>query len=191
MRRAAWDEGWWGAARRIVSPNVDFRPKGVAVSLAVVHSISLPPGEYAGDAIERLFTNRLDCSAHPYFGQLRDVRVSAHFVVRRHGRLLQFVSCGRRAWHAGRSEWNARENCNDYSIGIELEGLEGEAFDPVQYRILSRLLRALCRRYPIEAVVGHEHVAVGRKHDPGCRFDWMRLARSSGCGSLRYPFAAR
>ena len=156
----------------------------------VVHSISLPPGEYGGPWIERLFTNRLDCDAHPYFERLRGLRVSAHFVVRRDGRLLQFVSCEDRAWHAGRSSWRERKECNDYSVGIELEGMEGGLFEAAQYRALARLLLALRRRYPIRAVVGHEHVAPARKQDPGPGFDWRRIARETG-GSTRWlPFAA-
>lgn len=147
------------------------------MTLAVVHSISLPPGEYGGDAIEQLFTNRLDWDAHPYYAGIRGQRVSAHFLVRRDGRLLQFVSCTQRAWHAGRSVWRAREDCNHYSIGIELEGLEGAAFEDVQYARLARLLRALAAHYPIAEVVGHEDVAPGRKCDPGAGFDWARLRR--------------
>lgn len=173
--RARWRAGWWSAARRIPSPNFGPRPAGVAVELAVLHSISLPPGEYGGDAIERLFTNRLDPSAHPSFESLAGLQVSAHFVVRRDGELLQFVSCDRRAWHAGVSSWRGRANCNDWSIGIELEGLEGEAFDERQYPVLAEVLRAAVRRHPLRDVVGHEHVAPGRKHDPGARFDWARL----------------
>ena len=170
-----WYAGWWSAARRCYSPNFGPRPAGMPVSLLVVHSISLPPGEYGGDAIERLFTNRLDWDAHAYFQGIRGLRVSAHFLVRRDGQMLQFVSCERRAWHAGRSAWRGRENCNDYSIGIELEGLEGTSFEPVQYTQLARLLRALSTHYPIDEVVGHEDVAPGRKADPGPGFDWLRL----------------
>ena len=159
------------------------------MSLVVVHSISLPPGEYGGDAIERLFTNTLDWDAHPYFQSIRDLKVSAHFVIRRSGKLLQFVSCDRRAWHAGASQWRGRDNCNDYSIGIELEGLEGERFEAAQYQQLVTLLRALARRYSIEAVVGHEHVAPSRKHDPGMGFDWTRLARALRWSPARVPYA--
>jgi AmpD protein len=143
----------------------------------VLHSISLPPGEYGGDAIELLFTNRLDWGAHPYFSSIRGLRVSAHFLVRRDGSTLQFVSCDQRAWHAGRSVWQGCEDCNHYSIGIELEGLEGSVFEPAQYRQLARLLRALAARYPIEEAVGHEDVAPGRKFDPGAGFDWHGLRR--------------
>lgn len=179
-RRPGWCGGWWLGARRRTSPNFGPRPRGrgsQAVTLAVVHSISLPPGEYGGDAVERLFTNRLDHDAHPYFGPLRGLRVSAHFLVRRGGEVLQFVSGRRRAWHAGASAWRGRAGCNDFSIGIELEGLEGQRFEPAQYRSLARLLHALAGRWPLQDVAGHEHVAPGRKHDPGPGFDWARLAR--------------
>jgi AmpD protein len=161
----------------VTSPNFNSRPPGERVGLAVVHSISLPPGRYGGDEVERFFCNRLDHTAHPYFADLRDLRVSAHFFIRRGGRVVQFVSCDQRAWHAGASAWAGREQCNDFSIGIELEGLEGEAFERAQYAALTRLLRSAARRYPIEAVVGHEHIAPGRKADPGPRFDWRALSR--------------
>jgi N-acetyl-anhydromuramoyl-L-alanine amidase len=186
--RAAWRDGWWRRAAPIESPNHNARPDP-DVSLVVVHSISLPPGEYGGDAIERLFTNNLDWDAHPYFQSIRDLRVSAHFVIRRSGKLLQFVSCDRRAWHAGVSQWRGRDNCNDYSIGVELEGLEGERFEAAQYGQLATLLRALARRYTIDAVVGHEHVAPSRKHDPGRGFDWAQLARALRWSRARVPFA--
>jgi AmpD protein len=173
--RPAWRGGWLQAARRIDSPNFGPRPANTTIDLVVVHSISLPPGEYGGDSIERLFTNRLDPNAHPYFEALRDLRVSAHFVIRRDGALLQFVSCAKRAWHAGASAWNGRAGCNDFSIGIELEGLEGDTFEAAQYERLAATLHALVARYPIRAVAGHEHVAPKRKHDPGTGFDWARL----------------
>jgi AmpD protein len=182
--------GWWTGARRLPSPNFGPRPGGTAVTLAVVHSISLPPGEYGSDAIERLFDNRLDFDAHPYFDGLRGLQVSAHFVIRRDGELLQFVSCEHRAWHAGRSAWRGRENCNDWSVGVELEGLEGGAFEAVQYRQLVRLLRALARRYPLTEAVGHEHVAPGRKTDPGPGFDWRGLRRMLRQARPALPFSA-
>ena len=169
------DAGWLSAARACPSPNFGPRPQGSSITLVVIHSISLPPGEYGGDAIERLFTNRLDWEAHPYYREIRGLEVSAHFVVRRDGELLQFVSCEQRAWHAGLSSWQGRENCNDYSIGIELEGLEGECFEAEQYDALAALLVELAQRYPLQAVVGHEHVAPGRKLDPGPGFDWRLL----------------
>ena len=174
-RSGAWREGWLGRARRCESPNFGPRPEGAAIDLVLVHSISLPPGEYGGDAIEKLFTNRLDWDAHPYYGQIRGLEVSAHFLVRRGGELLQFVSCDARAWHAGASIWRGRTDCNDFSIGIELEGLEGERFEAAQYRALVQVIGALMRRYPIDAVAGHEHVAPGRKKDPGAGFEWPRL----------------
>ena len=170
-----WRSGWWSGARRVNSPNHGPRPEGEAVTLAVIHSISLPPGEYGGDAIERLFTNQLDWDAHPYFGHIRGLQVSAHFLVRRDGELLQFVATDRRAWHAGRSSWRGRPECNDYSVGIELEGLEGACFEDAQYECLAALLLFLGRRYPVAEVVGHEHIAPGRKIDPGPGFDWVRL----------------
>jgi AmpD protein len=164
-------------ARQVPSPNCDARPDGTATTLLVVHGISLPPGEFGGDAIERLFTNRLDASAHPYFATIAALRVSAHFLIRRDGRLRQFVPCSARAWHAGESTWHGRSRCNDFSIGVELEGTDTLPYTPSQYRMLGRLARALARRYPIEAVVGHSDIAPGRKTDPGPAFDWSRLAR--------------
>ena len=191
--RARWYRGWWSPARRCPSPNFGPRPPGATVSLLVLHSISLPPGVYGGNAIEQLFTNRLDWCAHPYFETIRGLRVSAHFVIRRDGSLLQFVSCDRRAWHAGVSSWRGRENCNDFSIGVELEGLEGERFEEAQYAALSALAGGVARRYPIEAVAGHEHVAVGRKGDPGAGFDWTRLramVRTAGVSDWDFPDSA-
>ncbi|MDP3224964.1 MAG: 1,6-anhydro-N-acetylmuramyl-L-alanine amidase AmpD [Rubrivivax sp.] len=174
-RRWVWQDGWWAHARRCVSPNAGSRPAGAQVSLAVVHSISLPPGEYGGDAVQRLFTNQLDWEAHPYYQGIKGLQVSAHFFVRRYGGVIQFVSCDQRAWHAGVSQWRGRDNCNDWSVGIELEGLEGGVFEDAQYLQLARLLCALTRRYPLFEAVGHEHVAPGRKADPGPGFDWPRL----------------
>lgn len=182
-----WNAGWWHAARRVDSPNFGPRPAGLAVDLVVLHSISLPPGEYGGDAIERLFTNRLDWGAHPYYAQIRGMQVSSHFVIRRDGELLQFVSCDERAWHAGRSHFRGRDNCNDFSIGIELEGLEGETFEPAQYQRLVLLLKAIAARYPVRHVAGHEHVAPGRKIDPGPGFDWAALRGRLGWAAERFP----
>ncbi|HEX5092749.1 MAG TPA: 1,6-anhydro-N-acetylmuramyl-L-alanine amidase AmpD [Burkholderiales bacterium] len=165
-------------ARYLASPNCDARPAGTPVSLLLVHSISLPPGVYGGDAVERLFTNRLDPAAHPYFRDIFHVRVSSHFFVRRDGALQQFVPVHRRAWHAGASHWRARERCNDCSIGVELEGLEGRSFTAAQYECLARLTRALRERYPLRACAAHSDVAPGRKRDPGARFDWARFLRA-------------
>ena len=180
LRRNASGEinggGWSPRARRIDSPNQNERPDAEALSLIVVHAISLPPGQFGGDAIVRLFTNRLDASAHPYFAQISRLQVSAHFLVRRDGELIQFVSCEKRAWHAGLSSWQGREGCNDFSLGIELEGSDELPFAAVQYRRLRELIQLLRARYPIEAVVGHSDVSPGRKTDPGPCFDWSRLA---------------
>lgn len=182
-----WYRGWWSGARRCASPNHGPRPAGAVIDLVLIHSISLPPGQFGGDAIERLFTNRLDWNEHPYYGEIRGFEVSAHFLVRRDGALQQFVSCDRRAWHAGRSHWRGRDNCNDYSIGIELEGLEGGAFEATQYEALEALLPALAHRYPLRAVAGHEHVAPGRKADPGAGFDWLRLQRLPALAGWDFP----
>lgn len=172
---AGWHDGWLDGAERCESPNRNARPAGTEVSLVVIHSISLPPGVFGGDAIERLFTNRLDWHAHPYFDTIRGLSVSSHFLIRRDGRSVQFVSCDERAWHAGESHWQGRSGCNDFSIGIELEGLEGETFEARQYEQLATLLRRLRTHYPIDSVAGHEDVAPGRKNDPGRGFDWFRL----------------
>ncbi len=158
----------------------------------VLHSISLPPGVLRGQAVERLFLNTLDCDRHAYFDGLRGLRVSAHFFVRRDGTVIQFVSGDQRAWHAGVSMWRGRDNCNDWSLGIEIEGLEGRSFAAAQYRALGRLLRAVGRQWPIGEIVGHEHVAPGRKHDPGAGFDWARLRRRlAACGPAVWPLLPR
>jgi AmpD protein len=179
-----WDGGWYRFAHRVPSPNFGPRPALACIDLVVVHSISLPPGVYGGDAVEQLFTNRLDGDAHPYYARIRGLQVSAHFFVRRDGETVQFVSCDERAWHAGQSSWRGRDNCNDYSIGIELEGLEGERFDAAQYAALGAVLRAVASRYRIDHVVGHEHVAPGRKADPGPGFDWAAVQ-----ADLQWPHA--
>lgn len=171
----AWNEGWLRAAHHIPSPNFGPRPSGATIDMVVVHSISLPPGVYGGDEVERLFTNQLDWTAHPYFEQIKGAEVSAHFYIRRNGDLTQFVSVLDRAWHAGRSSWQGRDNCNDFSIGIELEGLEDTTFEPTQYATLGQLILALAQQCPIDTVLGHEHIAPGRKKDPGMSFDWTLL----------------
>ncbi|TNF63159.1 MAG: 1,6-anhydro-N-acetylmuramyl-L-alanine amidase AmpD [Burkholderiales bacterium] len=182
-----WDQGWLQAARRCPSPNHGPRPAGACVDLIVIHSISLPPGIYGGPEIEQLFTNRLDWDAHPYFQQIRGLQVSSHFLIRRDGELVQFVDADARAWHAGASWWRGRGQCNDDSIGIELEGLEGETFEAVQYDRLADLCAALRQRYPIRHIAGHEHIAPGRKQDPGSGFDWAALRRSTGWESACFP----
>lgn len=170
-------DGWLDGARQLASPNYGERPAGTEVSLVVLHNISLPPGEFGGDWVEDFFLNRLDPAAHPYFATIAELQVSAHFYLRRDGRLIQFVSCDRRAWHAGRSHWLGRDNCNDWSVGIELEGCDEQPFSAAQYAALWPLLEALRARYPIVAVAGHSHVAPQRKTDPGPHFDWAALAR--------------
>jgi AmpD protein len=192
-RRTGWDAdgtGWLREARRLPSPNHDERPPQAAVELLVVHYISLPPGRFGGDAIERLFTNRLDPDAHPAFAPLRDLRVSAHFLIRRNGALLQFVDTDRRAWHAGVSSFAARERCNDFSVGVELEGDGLHRFTAAQYRRLRLLLARLRERYPLRWIAGHSDIAPGRKHDPGPRFDWPRLVHSREAKGLARPFRA-
>jgi AmpD protein len=170
-----WQDGWWSSAQRLDSPNFGERPSQSQIDLLVIHSISLPPGVYGGPEIEALFTNQLDWDAHPYFAQIRNMQVSSHFVIRRDGFLMQFVSCEKRAWHAGVSHYRGRDNCNDDSIGIELEGLEGELFASAQYDTLSVLCTELVNHYPIAHIAGHEDIAPGRKLDPGAGFDWQLL----------------
>ena len=170
---------WLSAARQVPSPNCDERPAEESVRLVVIHAISLPPEEFGGPGIIQLFTNCLDPEAHPYFREIQALRVSAHFLVRRDGELIQFVPCSRRAWHAGVSNWMGRDNCNNFSIGIELEGCDRLPFETAQYLTLNRLLAELRRRYQIEAVVGHSDIAPGRKTDPGPCFDWHRVRDAS------------
>ncbi len=160
------------------SPNCDARPPPREISLLVVHAISLPPGRFGGPWIGRLFANTLDSKAHPYFEGLRDLTVSAHLCLFRTGRVVQYVPFHRRAWHAGKSAHEGRERCNDFSIGVELEGCDERPFEPVQYRVLARISRALMRAYPRitpARIVGHSDIAPGRKSDPGPHFDWQRL----------------
>jgi AmpD protein len=177
-KRLAIDErGYANLARRVRSPNRDARPPGTAITLVVVHGISLPPGEFGGEGIAQLFTNRLDPGGHPYYAPIAHVKVSAHFLVRRDGALVQFVGCNDRAWHAGVSSWKGREGCNDFSIGIELEGTDDVPYAAAQYTVLARLARALRRTYPIADIVGHSDIAPKRKTDPGPAFDWPRLRR--------------
>jgi AmpD protein len=168
-------DGLLGGVPYIASPNCDERPAGAEISLLVLHSISLPPGEYGGDAIERLFTNRLDPQAHPYFAEVFSLKVSAHFLVRRGGELAQFVPVDRRAWHAGASAWRSRSGCNDFSLGVELEGTDDSAFEAIQYRRLCELIRVLRAALPLRDIAAHSDVAPGRKTDPGVHFDWARL----------------
>jgi AmpD protein len=182
-----WDKGWYSPAQRLDSPNYGPRPSGACIDLLVIHSISLPPGQYGGQEVQALFTNQLDWDAHTYFSQIRGLQVSSHFYIRRDGSLWQFVSADDRAWHAGQSEYRGRPQCNDDSIGIELEGLEGDVFENAQYDQLSRLCLDLHRHYPIAHIAGHEHIAPGRKHDPGAGFDWVRLKSSVQLPNQYFP----
>ena len=182
-----WQAGWYRFAKAQRSPNFGLRPAGAQIDLIVLHSISLPPGEYGGDAVQQLFANQLDWDAHPYFQSIRGLEVSSHFYVRRNGELWQFVSCDARAWHAGASSWRGRENCNDDSIGIELEGLEGDQFEATQYETLSSLCAAIAQHYAIAHIAGHEHIAPGRKQDPGAGFDWQLLRAQLGWDARMFP----
>jgi len=184
---ANWSAGWYRFARRLDSPNFGARPRDASIDLVVLHSISLPPGVYGGDEVQALFTNQLDWNAHPYFQQIKGLEVSAHFYVRRNGDLWQFVSCDARAWHAGKSSHHGRDNCNDFSIGVELEGLEGDTFETAQYETLQALLAAIAQQYPVQHVAGHEHIAPGRKIDPGPGFDWAVLQRGSDLPAQCFP----
>ncbi|WP_274585431.1 1,6-anhydro-N-acetylmuramyl-L-alanine amidase AmpD [Neisseria leonii] len=171
-----WQNGRWSGARQAVSPNCEPRPAGETVDLVVLHNISLPPFEYGTGAVEQLFTNCLDAAAHPFFGAVAGLCVSSHFLIARTGETVQFVSCDDMAYHAGVSQFEGREKCNRFSVGIELEGCDFEPFEEAQYAALTRLLDALMRRYPIRALTGHQDIAPGRKSDPGHFFDWHRLS---------------
>lgn len=165
------------AVAQIPSSNCDARPADARISLLVIHNISLPPGQFGGPWIVELFTNRLDPNAHPYFASVADLRVSAHFLIRREGSIAQFVPCALRAWHAGESSWRTRPNCNDFSIGVELEGTDDVPYEDIQYRTLARLTHALRRRYPLRSIAGHGDIAPNRKTDPGPSFDWRRYRK--------------
>ena len=167
--------GWLAGAERCPSPNCDERPEGESISLLVIHNISLPPGEYGAARIREFFCNELDCDAHPYFDQLRGTEVSSHLLIERFGHILQFVPFDQRAWHAGQSSFEGRENCNDFSIGIELEGTDDDAYTEAQYTSLARVTKALMLAYPgitSERISSHSAIAPGRKTDPGAAFDW-------------------
>ncbi len=178
MQKQNWQQGWWGGARRLDSPNFSPRAADEPISLVVLHNISLPPFEYGNGAVEKLFTNQIDADEHPFFSILTELRVSSHFLITRAGEAVQFVSCDDMAYHAGVSSFHGREKCNAFSIGIELEGCDFEPFTAAQYQCLDKLLRALAAAYPIEAVTGHQHIAPGRKSDPGHFFDWEKAAQS-------------
>lgn len=161
-------------AQYIASPNFDARPEN-EISLIVIHNISLPPSRYGGKGIIELFTNQLNPDEHPYYAEIFTRKVSSHFLIRRDGKLIQFVSCLNRAWHAGVSNWNGRERCNDFSVGIELEGSDFEAFEAAQYKTLKILIASIINTYPIQAIVGHSDIAPIRKTDPGPYFDWSKV----------------
>ena len=182
-----WHKGWYAPAQVQPSPNFGPRPPQAHIDLLVVHSISLPPGVYGGPEVGQLFCNQLDWDAHPYFQTILGLQVSAHFFIRRDGSLWQFVSCDDRAWHAGQSHYRGRDNCNDDSIGVELEGLEGDTFTPAQYLSLVDLVAAVAQRYPLADVAGHEHIAPGRKLDPGPGFQWNLLLPHLTVLSIRPP----
>ena len=186
-RDGVWSQGWYQYARCLHSPNFGTRPTNASIDLVVVHSISLPPGEFGNGNVQKLFANQLDWDAHPYFQTIRHLKVSAHFFICRDGGLWQFVSCEQRAWHAGQSSYLGRENCNNNSIGVELEGLEGGYFEVLQYETLTALCSAILAKYPITHFAGHEHVADGRKSDPGPGFDWLYLERSLGLPEAWLP----
>ena len=179
-------DGWLQGAAHVPSPNVDDRPPGCRVELVVIHNISLPPGAYGGGLVRALFTNSLDPRAHPFFADVGGLRVSAHLLVERDGAVTQFASFERRAWHAGASEFRGRQRCNDFSVGIELEGTDFEPFTDAQYESLNRTLLLLFAAYPIEAVCGHSDIASDRKTDPGPFFEWRRLLLPA---SVTLPFA--
>lgn len=184
---ALWDQGWYRYAARLPSPNFGPRPIDARIDLLVLHSISLPPGQYGGPEVAQLFTNQLNWNAHPYFKSIEGLTVSAHFFIRRNGDLQQFVSTHDRAWHAGNSSYRGRNNCNDDSVGIELEGLEGDEFESSQYDTLYALCAALWQAFPIAHLAGHEHIAPGRKADPGAGFDWLALQHSLGLSAQHFP----
>ena len=186
---ALWNEGWYRFAHWQGSPNFGPRPTGAQIDLIVIHSISLPPGQYGGNEVQQLFANQLDWNLHPYFKQIEGIQVSAHFYIRRSGELWQFVSADNRAWHAGASCYRGRDNCNDDSIGIELEGIEGGDFEAAQYETLGSLCPAIAQRYPVQHVAGHEHIAPGRKADPGIGFRWPLLQQVLGWPTQCFPDA--
>lgn len=168
--------GWVAEARRLPSPHCDARPAGLPVTLLVVHCISLPRGQYGGPDVLQLFAGTLDPAARPDYADLAGLRVSSHFLIRRDGELLQFVACGQRAWHAGRSRWHGRPDCNDFSIGVELEGVDDGDYSDAQYAVLCALQAGLLAGYPLRAQAAHSDIAPGRKTDPGPGFDWSRAS---------------
>jgi len=182
-----WSDGWYRHAHHLASPNHGPRPENSNIDLVVIHAISLPPGEYGTGDVPAFFTNRLQHDRHAYFDHLRGVEVSSHFFIRRGGELMQFVSCDKRAWHAGASSHLGRSNCNDFSIGIELEGLDGDTFTSEQYESLIALMPVLLAQYPVKHIAGHEHIAPDRKKDPGKGFSWLYLQQGLGLSNKYFP----
>jgi N-acetyl-anhydromuramoyl-L-alanine amidase len=184
---ALWQAGWYRFARKMPSPNFGPRPSHSTIDLVVIHAISLPPGQFGGDYVQQLFMNQLDWAAHPYFKTIEGLEVSSHFYIRRDGALWQFVSADDRAWHAGTSHYRGRDNCNDDAIGIELEGAQDVPFEETQYETLSSLIAALPACYPIAHIAGHEHIAPGRKWDPGRGFNWAQIQQSLAWPAQYFP----
>lgn len=181
MEAVLFNEGWLRGVRHLPSTNCNPRPANACVDLLVIHNISLPPNQFGGGYVDQLFCNTLDCNAHPYFEQLRELRVSAHFFIRRNGDVTQFVSLDQRAWHAGVSQWLGRENCNDFSVGIELEGTDTIPYTDEQYTALQKIAREVMQYFPaitVDRIVGHSDIAPSRKTDPGAAFDWQRFSNS-------------
>ena len=170
--------GYLDKACFIRSPNFDERPAGHPVNLLVIHNISLPPNEFGGDGVIELFTNQINPDVHPYYQNLINLKVSTHFFIRRDGRVIQFVPCNKRAWHAGKSCWKGKTHCNDFSIGVELEGCDTLPFTDLQYSALTTLTLALQKAYPITGIAGHSDISPDRKTDPGPYFDWASYRAS-------------
>ena len=191
LTASGWRNGWWSEALQLASPNYGPRPASACIDLVVLHSISLPPGVYGGGEVLQLFTNTLDWEAHPYFQTIRGMEVSSHFFVTRQGVIWQCVSCDQRAWHAGKSAYRGRDNCNDDSIGIELEGMDDDIFTPQQYDSLQHLCAAIAHNYPITFLAGHEHIAPGRKTDPGPGLAWGQLQTWSAIAHWQLPIEVR
>jgi len=171
-------DGWLRGARPVVSPNFNQRPSGTAISLLVIHNISLPPGQYGGDHIEQFFTNQLDCTLDPFYKEIDGLEVSSHLLIKRTGEVVQFVPFSERAWHAGRSVFNSCEECNDFSIGIELEGVDDDPYTEAQYQSLAGITRSIMNEYPEinkNRITGHSDISPGRKTDPGESFDWKHF----------------
>ena len=191
VRPGSWQQGRYRFARQCPSPNFGQRPASAQIDLIVLHCISLPPGQFGGPGVQQLFVNQLDWDAHPYYQSIRGLQVSSHFFINRLGELWQFVSCDERAWHAGASGYRGRSDCNNDSIGIELEGTSNTAFEAAQYDTLDSLCPAIAQHYPIAHVAGHEHIAPGRKDDPGTGFDWPRLQRALGWPPDCFPVSGQ